>query len=285
MNKRLIILLVWSFNFFQFTTLQAQSIETSADSIYLCGNDTLALKEYLRAFVITPTFSSEVLPLKISRLYRQFGNYDKSIQFADIYYFTTQNPSNKDKALIEKIQIYFSIKDFNQAQLVATQLSGRSAGQLDTKYFYLGMCQLMKNEWTSARSDFSKISYVNDSTQIAINQLIDKAEKIGNQDVTWSMYMSAVVPGLGQAVNGDLKDGLNSFLLIGTLFVTFLQISNTLTFSDAVVSVGPWGARYFIGGLTNAVNAANKAKQRKIDMNAGKVVDVLKGARMKHRYD
>ena len=68
------------------------------------------------------------------------------------------------------------------------------------------------------------------------------------------------MPGLGQTVNGDAKDGLNSLLINGVLVVVFFNVQMNLTTLDATLSVLPWLGRYYVGGMGNA-HTASKKKQ------------------------
>lgn len=61
------------------------------------------------------------------------------------------------------------------------------------------------------------------------------------------MFYSAMVPGLGQALNGDTKDGLKSLALMVALGAVFIEVSTVLSLGDAIISVSPWLIRYFAG--------------------------------------
>jgi hypothetical protein len=270
MKKLTTLLTVFSFLVIQ--GLGAQSNEIIADSIYVSGNSKLALKEYLRAYVTEPEHCSNAITLKISRLYREVNQFEKALNFADIYYFGVKEEDKKNIALVEKIKTYILINDSNSALLESTQMFEKTYQQKNLKFFYQGYISLLNNDFEKAKSDFKKLSYLKAADLENIDRFVNEVKKIEDKDHRWAMLQSALLPGLGQAVNGNIKDGANSFVLLGSLSVVFFQIYKSLSFTDAIVSVGPWASRYYIGGI---LNASDQAKSRKNDLKNQKITDLV----------
>lgn len=61
--------------------------------------------------------------------------------------------------------------------------------------------------------------------------------------------MSAFLPGSGQLYTGRVKDSLNSIVLLGGFLALFVHTSRVYSIVDALVSVYPWFARYYKGGV------------------------------------
>ena len=70
--------------------------------------------------------------------------------------------------------------------------------------------------------------------------------------------LSIILPGSGQVYSGDLKDGLNSLLLLSGLF--YLGTSGSLI---NPVAIFPFFYRYYIGGILNAKQTAGEKRKEK----------------------
>jgi hypothetical protein len=85
-----------------------------------------------------------------------------------------------------------------------------------------------------------------------VNELFEKNKKISKISPKKAKVLSMIMPGLGQLYVGDVKNGLNSFLLSTGLLALGLRsafINNPL---DAAIATLPWFQRYYQGGYKKA---------------------------------
>ena len=91
-----------------------------------------------------------------------------------------------------------------------------------------------------------------------------------------------IMPGLGQIYVGDIKNGLNSFILSAGLFALGLRsayINNPL---DAAISVLPWFQRYYQGGFKKAeLIAIAKIQEKRYKIYNQLLDEVEKGETLK----
>jgi hypothetical protein len=80
-------------------------------------------------------------------------------------------------------------------------------------------------------------------------------------------WMSVVIPGSGQLYAGDIKNGMNSFVLsIGLAILTY-NIAVSKSILDALITAFPWWQRYHIGGYNAAKRIAiNKRQENRADV-------------------
>jgi len=111
------------------------------------------------------------------------------------------------------------------------------------------------------------ISSLSDSSKKIISKLYNSAEKNNlNPNPKVASFLSMVLPGSGQIYCGELKSGINSFLLTGAALTAFSLINIRYSFFDAILGVFPYYQRYYTGGVINAQNIAeNKIKMKKVE--------------------
>ena len=96
-----------------------------------------------------------------------------------------------------------------------------------------------------------------------IDSLFVVLESIKGPKPKKARILSTFLPGLGQLYAGDIKNGINSFVLTGVLFVLGINTAINLTLLDALMTVAPWFQRYYMGGYNRAENiAAEKFKEK-----------------------
>jgi hypothetical protein len=228
-----------------------------ADKLYAEGRVDEALTEYLRCIHFRVGQNNQIFK-KISELYVIKRDYKNALKFLDRWYF--ENLSNDSillEAIITKSQIFTLSNDYNAANVELLQAPHISDEKIQNRLnYYLLINYLLTNNVNEAENYIMKLDYLTSQNQTKLKDILDKIRKLNNKNPGRSMVLSSIIPGLGQAVNGNIKDGLISFLVVGGLAVLFVDIGLSISFADAGLSVGPWLMRYHIGGLSNAKNQA-----------------------------
>ena len=111
------------------------------------------------------------------------------------------------------------------------------------------------------------ISSFSDSSKKIIRKLYNGAEKNHlNPNPKVAAFLSMVLPSSGQIYCGELKSGINSFLLTGAALTAFTLINIRYSFLDAILGIFPYYQRYYTGGVINAQKMAEKKnKMRKLE--------------------
>jgi tetratricopeptide (TPR) repeat protein len=241
--------------------LRAQSVEQSkvfADDLYVSGAYQNALEVYNRVlfFDTAEVFSANIYP-KIADAYYQTEQYAKANAFYDLAYNTSTDNILKNTYLLRKISGFLILKELDYAEIDFLSLDSTTltTAQNTEKDLFSAIILFAKNDFETAEKAFLKIS--KDST--VVQDLFVKNKKISRISPKKAKNLSRVIPGLGQLYVGDVKNGLNSFLLTGGLMVLGIRGVLVNSLLDAAFSVGPWLQRYYKGGYEKA-EAIAKAK-------------------------
>ena len=234
-----------------------------ADQYYDHGQYDEALKEYLRAYVYNPKDANETL-VKISELYKLKGETDEAVRYLNLAFFATppQNPQRQE-IQYKKAQLLIVEKDFQKAKLEVLQIASTTSDATDRITYYKVLVYLLNEEVDQGLKAMSQLSYHDSIDARQILKLEKKLKRTYKIKPKIYQIASGMLPGLGQYIAGDIEDGTKSLLLNGSLVYAFFRLGQTLTYSDAFVTVSPWIFRYFMGGVQNAGKAAKAKRERK----------------------
>ena len=111
-----------------------------------------------------------------------------------------------------------------------------------------------------------------------LHALFNENEKLKHKNPKAAKVLSMIIPGAGQLYAGDVKNGLNSLLLTGGFFLLFINTSIAYTFVDALVAVGPWYYRYYLGGYQRAETITINRVEMKRARIYRKMLDTVQSA-------
>jgi hypothetical protein len=272
MKKHIVIFPALVFNLILNINMSAQSTTVGfADNLYINQQYEYALKEYLRIYFLKRDHTSDLL-LKISNLYSQLNQPEKSLKYADLYFFGNEDLNKKNDAIRTKILVFLKSKDYESALISANQLKEIDITSTDTKNFYTGLCHLLQKTPQIKDNELLLLSYLSEDDKKNLIKKLDNFQKVHLKNPYNAMFYSAIVPGLGQTLNGNLSDGLKSFMLMGTLGMIFIEVSQVLSFGDAIISVSPWMIRYFAGGM---INASKQAKLKTVHEKERIITEII----------
>lgn len=264
LQKIILLTLLFSVTFLK--GFGQNKLEVFADSLAKAGQNKAALKEYLRCIYYDDGSLSQDIYVKTAHLFYIIEDVPKCLEYLDIHFYKNfDNKTEKNNVFIQKAQIFIKEDKINEALSHIYQIQPTNPIESDNKFFYLLVANLMLKNETESIKALEKLSYINVSDVAFLKNDIQSIVKLSKKKSNKAIFQSSLIPGLGQAVHGDVKDGLKSFVLVTTLGVLFVNVSLAYTFSDALLSVGPWLTRYYFGGI---VNASQQAKQKnKLDYN------------------
>ena len=278
MMIRKIILGIWIFNLS--ISISAQNKEKSnieyADYLYTTCQYENAYKEYLRIYYNSNTTLDVQVYQRIAEKFVTVHDYPSAVKFLDIgYYAYHDQPKIQNDLLFQKVQLFISTSSYQQALVAAIQMVPEDSSRVNQKNFYIGILFFLLEKPDQGLEYVSKLSYVHHGNLDEIHQALStytKALKINPKNAS---LLSIILPGLGQTVYGNPVDGVKSFGLLTGLALLAIETSQRLSWTDALISLGPWFARYYIGGSINARKQAITFRSNKIKKSTLTIVDLL----------
>ncbi len=200
----------------------------------------------------------------LGKAYFMLGRFNRSAHYYDLAY---EYASNKEKSpnrfLLSKAKALLMNKDYNLAKAELLSIPGEVERQKKReKSLLLGIAAYKKGAFDKAEGHFLKAVPQSDSARVA--QLFRKNERLKRYDSWVPRIMSLLIPGSGQMVLGDFKNGINSLLLTGGIYALFISTARTYTVLEAIIGVFPTFQRYYMGGYQKVrdIQLRKKAKKR-----------------------
>ncbi|MCX7994341.1 MAG: hypothetical protein N3A65_01010 [candidate division WOR-3 bacterium] len=209
----------------------------------------LALIEYKRVFFFDTTAWNEYqlrLHYTISLLYQDF-----LLGYEEIEKLLIDFPESERKSRIALGKALIDIKKYGLAiDLLKPIAEQNSAGKK-----LIGFAYLFNQQYRNAIDIFQEV----DSNFVRkINEYAKKSDK----STTRAMLLSAIIPGLGEIYAGDIKRGLQGFVLnFLSGFLLFNSIKNK-EYVDAGIIFSLAFNRFYFGSITNASRIAHEMNER-----------------------
>lgn len=242
-----------------------QDVLAFADSSFQRGQYKVALKEYQRVLYFSEDKTNPYLFSAIGDCYFEVGDLDRALEYYDRAYFLYESDSLQLTALFNKIACNVIQGNFDLALINMLGLQQNLPAFFENRrHFYLGVIYFGKEEFETSRKHFVTINHANEAYVKKVNELFDPRGKLNRPNPRLAFFLSLFVPGTGQFYSGDIKNGLNSFVLNEGLLMLGIYTAYRYTIIDALISVGPWFQRYYQGGLESAeiIAEQKRAKHR-----------------------
>ncbi len=255
MSRRFLLII---FSFILFHGAKSQGI----DETHALAHELFDQQEYdssVRLFRRVAFFGEDSLKALvypyIARCYLLTGDYSQSIFFFELASNTTGSDSLFKEYTFSKALIYILINEFNYSLQELYSIDPGDSGYFIRKYhFYLGIIHLKQDDIPGSQLHFLSAA----GGREEYNEIIKAYNSINlkrPRPVTARIF-SILLPGLGQIYSGDRFNAANSFFLNASLATLMLRIAFKQTFLDALITIGPWFQRYYIGGFTRAEQIA-----------------------------
>jgi tetratricopeptide (TPR) repeat protein len=249
------ILSIILFSCFCCHSLPSQNIhqlKAYADEQFHRGNLSSALKEYQRILFFDTRHQYESVYSDMAELYFEQEDFENALVYYDFARKAIPCDSLKLEYSFQKILCYFRQGSYLLGLSDLYGLPGTLSPHFEAKKnLYLAICHFGMDDTGQSLQYFAEIV---DSTGLErISSLFRAYEKHKKKyDPDKLEMMSIFIPGLGQFVAGDVKNGLNSiFLLTGIAAYSFytMRIYGIL---DGTLVLVTWFYRYYTGGHKKA---------------------------------
>ncbi len=155
-------------------------------------------------------------------------------------------------------------------QFAKIELLGIPDGVEDSLFryqnFLLGVEAFSVYEFEQSRTSFkAAVSHDTIKARLKIDSLFDALAGIRHPNPRTARLLSMIIPGAGQFYAGDIKNGINSFLLTGAFIALGITVALNYSILDGIASAVPWFQRYYMGGYQRAENIARNRLRQKQD--------------------
>jgi tetratricopeptide (TPR) repeat protein len=253
-----------------------------ADSKFEQGDYIAASKEYNRAYFFAYGQNDRLL-YRIAECYFHTQQYEQAGDFFDRAYRLSQNDSLKNNAVLGKA---YSLLMDGEFVLCLGELMNLSdvAGQKQLQQYHLikGIAhfQLMQDELSEV--EFRQYMAIADAPDYLLLSLENEFHNVKRYPKRYNpqraYVMSAIIPGSGQMMSGEIKEGINSMLLIGGLYLVALRVMSLYSFWDGAIALLPWVQRYYFGGMDSSKEIAKTKINRKRYQTYNQIIDILNTA-------
>jgi len=234
-----------------------------ANHLYETGSYAAAIEVYER--VVFFDSNNRFRPMCYARVadaYRLQEMFDKALKYYDLAYHTAPNDSLKTEISFSKVLVLLTTQQSLKAlEALLPRRSHLYGSQVRRYSFYIGISYFSDSRYDSAYSHFrALVANAPKDVRTQMELLIAQNERVERLNPNTAQLLSIFVPGLGQLYAGDIKNSLNSLLLVGGLGIGFLYMASTLSLLDAILALAPTVYRYYAGGYNHAKRIAIQKK-------------------------
>lgn len=244
----------------------SQTVEETlqfAEEQFNLGNYTNSVLAYERAIYFEDNTSSETY-FALANAYFNIKNIERAVRFYDNAIFLEKETSTRNEIIFRKCLALLSVKQFNQSIIALGSVNDFNDSEVKfKKQYFRSIAYFLKEDFDRSEKEFAK--YISDLNLASNQHYIDyklynqKAAKIKPNLALW---MSVFVPGSGQILYGNWKDGLNSLGLTAALVGLYFNYAIEFSLVEGYIVVLPWFQRYHKGGYLKAKETALKKQER-----------------------
>lgn len=237
-----------------------ESIIRFGDSLFLEGEYIKALNEFHRAYFFTGGELKSQLGGKMADCYLSINDFKMARSFCDSVMFYSKDDSLRISYEFLKILCFMKESSFGYALLKLNNLEFKDEIQLQNrKKLYQGICYFGIGQYDASLKYFMDyISKTDTIRRLQLQQLYEnpKVFKLPNSNI--AMTLSLIIPGTGQFYSGEIKEGLNSLLLLSGIFYLGTVIS-----TNGLVLLVPLFCKYYVGGIVHTKQIADRKRYEK----------------------
>jgi tetratricopeptide (TPR) repeat protein len=203
---------------------------------------------------------------RLADIHYKNRDYKKAVVFYSHALNNTTNDSLKKRHLFQKADCYILLNKYQYAlaELLSFNDSILKSIEIRHKEFLMGMAYYGLEDFQKSKQYFLNALHENNAEgHVRIEEIFSKRKFLHRPNPKLALILSLILPGMGQYYAGDIKNGVNSFILLSGIVYLGISIAVKYKFIDAVISVFPWYQRYFQGGYTKAEKIALRKRQAK----------------------
>lgn len=239
-----------------------EAINTYHRIIYF-ANEKEGLTNSLKSGPPGPDFKTQAF-FYLADSYLHLRDYSNALVYFDsVKTITDIHDSINIEASFNMIACRILQNDHHYALLTLLDVKDSLSQYFENKkLFYLAVIHFKISEFGLSEHYFIKlVENRNSAKKDQIDQIFNEIDKINRIKPRLAKFLSRVLPGAGQIYYGDFKNGINSFVLNGSLIAVGVYFANVYSVLDAILFTGNWFLRYYKGGHIKAKKGAENKIQ------------------------
>lgn len=228
-----------------------ETLKLAAVDVELNNLET-AIKKYQRVALFANSDIDAICYSKLGEIYRLLGDYQLALQYFNLAKYNTNNPQDRSNIIFEQIATLILSGQTLLAKVELLQLSPTLLDEATQKrrIFYQGIIEFSEDNFTTAKALFEQLIPLGSDQETKQLQLdFEALEKVYKKSPKTAKVLSIILPGLGQLYAGDFKNAANSFLLNGLILALFLDVAQSTSLVNGLLSFTPIFYRYYQGGF------------------------------------
>jgi len=249
-----------------------ESIISFGDSLFLKGNYINALNEYQRVYFFAGSELKSRIGGKIADCCLVLNEFKMARSFYDSVIVYSNNASQRISCEFMKILCFMKENNFGYALLKLNNFEVEDEIQLKSrKNLYQGICCFGIGQYDSSYQHFlNSVSTADTLRKSQLQHLFENHNALKRPDSHVAMMLSMIIPGTGQFYSGDVKNGLNSILLVGGIFYL-----GTIVSSSGLVLIIPLFCKYYLGGIVHSKQIAERKREEKRNAYYTDLMEIL----------
>lgn len=257
MQKLLFALVISVFPFFQLISQSVEGTLKFAEEQFEAGNYSKSVLAYERAIYFSEYTPPDIY-FKLAEAYFLKGDVERAILFYNNASFLEEDIYKKNEYIFKKCLAFLSINNYNQAIITLGAVNDFNNPDISLKkQYYKSVAYFLKGDYTQFHKVFDE--YANEMELTSNNSFLNAIEfdrKADRIKPNLALWMSVFVPGSGQFLYGNWKEGLNSMGLTAALVGLYFNYVIQFSVAEGYLVVLPWFQRYHKGGFTIAKETA-----------------------------
>lgn len=243
----------------------------------------LEYKRYIFLQDYSEGIHQEEAYIRLSKLFEKEKNYSQALENFEIALNINSSTENKIEhiTLIRRIASEINA-DFGNNKFLFQYKFLQTEPEEVRKLAWVTSLenQIITEKFDIFEKDFQEFiklfpDYFSDAEITQIYDGLNKITKFKPKNPTLARFLS-IIPGLGQVYAGQPLDGLNAFLLNGSLFALSSYSLGTLNFCDFILFEIAPTYRFYNGNFLNAERETIEYNRKKITGLKNCILDILK---------
>ncbi|TAE87767.1 MAG: hypothetical protein EAY81_03700 [Bacteroidetes bacterium] len=223
--------------------------------------------------------------LKLAELFEKKANFVDAAR----HYNIAANTEHVEEAMLLthrlKAALYLLKEKQGKEVIQVLDTSFTESEQKDSLYYkrmlFLGLAFVLEQNRNLAISYFQSFyPLLSKTDSIRLSALNKELNAVKYRNATASLIASLILPGSGQILNGDYKNGINSMLVNGTMIGLSVWTGVSYNWINGVLVAALLAPRYYVGGANMAADAASKRNIKSFDKLFNKYVSFFKEAQL-----
>lgn len=223
--------------------------------------------------------------LKLAELFEKQANFLGAAQY---YHIAAGSGYEEESMMLShrlKAALYLLKEKRGNEVVQVLDTSSMESEQKDSLYYkrmlFLGLAFVLEQNRSLAISYFQLFyPLLSKADSIKLSALNNQLREVNYRNAKASLIASLILPGSGQLLNGDYKNGINSMLVNGTMIGLSIWTGVSYNWINGVLVAALLAPRYYVGGANMAADAANKRNVKSFDKLFDKYVSFFKEVRL-----